>query len=137
MGGREQARLWTCTHPRAVSEPRGAIRFLFFHRFTLVTDLLELAPLWVIIESIANQDCPAALDALTFLYIAFCVLGAFLIALAITWLVAAQRLPTDRIAPEQGEGSPDDGKGNPPPATDDNDGQPLISSQPTPVAPPV
>eukprot|EP00951_Prasinocladus_malaysianus_P028823 scaffold264131_cov45-Prasinocladus_malaysianus.AAC.1 len=50
-------------------------------------------------ESLALSDCPAAEDALQTLYAAFCVLGSFLMPLAIMWLVAWQRLPTAAVMP--------------------------------------
>eukprot|EP00192_Tetraselmis_astigmatica_P003653 CAMPEP_0117657906 /NCGR_PEP_ID=MMETSP0804-20121206/5579_1 /TAXON_ID=1074897 /ORGANISM="Tetraselmis astigmatica, Strain CCMP880" /LENGTH=580 /DNA_ID=CAMNT_0005464389 /DNA_START=112 /DNA_END=1851 /DNA_ORIENTATION=- len=85
-----------------------------FDSFDLIIDLLDLVPLWVIMESLANQDCPATVDALKFLWVAFCVLGACLIALSITWLVAAQRLTRVRaVQPAAGTdvGPPVDNQG--------------------------
>ena len=42
--------------------------------------------MWDIMEHISGRDCPAAVDALFFMYLAFCVLGSFLMALSVSWL---------------------------------------------------
>jgi len=78
-----------------------------FDSFDVVIELVELEPMWDIMEHISGKDCPAAVDALFFMYLAFCVLGSFLMALSISWLCGYKYL-SNRVAPAGG--AADDGE---------------------------
>lgn len=59
--------------------------------------------MWDIFTQLTEKDCPSAVDALAFLYAAYCVLAVFLMAGAIAWLVSIKLLPSrGRVAPTDG-----------------------------------
>lgn len=105
----------------------------FLGSFDVILDLLKLQPLWNVMGSLANDDCPAAIDSAFLLYAAFCVLGVFLILCAIGWVVGIVKLPNEgAVAVEEvwNNGSPvKAAKGTPTGA--------MAATQPAmPVAPP-
>ena len=61
--------------------------------------------MWAIMDHITGKDCPAAVDALFFMYLAFCVLGSFLMALSVAWLCGYKYLsrPSNGVAPAGAE----------------------------------